>query len=390
LPGIFTDRNKLSPRYLPPSLPHREGQIHSLESVFNDSLDKITETYLRTVQVVGGVGVGKTSTVLRFAAIFQERAKAKNIDLTHTYINLKLQNSGRVVLYRHLLEQSAPEIRATSLSADEMLFQLVKYLTSQQKYLLLTLDEIEYYVRHTKERIVYDLTRINELAPQKPCGIIGLIFISRDKSYHTLLDQSELSSLGQTTIEFQPYTAKQIRDILEERVSEAFRRGAVSDDVIEYISDIAARPPVNSDIRYALDLLLQSGNYAHETGSIRVLSEHVRRIHGEVYHRVSSEELLDLPDDEKMVLLGLARALRNRKTPYVPFGEVQECSDLVAEEYGTRIRGVDRILQDLADRGIAQVKSLTQIGIADVPVNQLAEYLKLLTERVKTDVKDNE
>jgi hypothetical protein len=91
-----------------------------------------------------------------------------------------------------------------------------------------------------------------------------------------------------------------------------------------------------------------------------------------------------------MVLLGLARALRNRKTSYVPFNEVQECSDLVAEENGLRIRGVDRILQDLADRGIAQIKSLTQIGIADVPVDQLADYLKLLTERVKRDVKNNE
>jgi len=389
LPSIFTDKNKLSPRYLPSSLPHREEQIRSLENIFNDSLDKIAETYLRTVQVVGGVGVGKTSTVLRFAAVFQEKARAKNIDLINAYINLKLQNSGRVVLYRHLLEQSAPEIRATSLSAEEMLFQLVKYLISQQKYLLLTLDEIEYYVRHTKERIVYDLTRINELAPQKPCGVIGLIFISRDKSYHALLDQSELSSLGRTTVELRPYTATQIKDILEERVSEAFRRGAVSDDVLEYISDIASQPPVNSDIRYALDLLLQAGNYAHEKGSDRILPEHVRRIHGEIYHQLSSEDLLELPDDEKMVLLGLARALRNRKTPYVPFNEVQECSDLVAEEHGTRIRGVDRILQDLADRGIAQVKSLTQIGIADVPVNQLAEYLKLLTERVKTDVKDN-
>jgi cell division control protein 6 len=390
LPNIFTDRNKLSPRYLPPLLPHREGQIRSLESIFDDSLDRIAETYLRTVQIIGGVGVGKTSTVLRFASVFKEKARAKKIDLTHTYINLKLQNSGRVVLYRHLLEQSAPEIRATSLSADEMLYQLVKYLTSQEKYLLLTLDEIEYYIRHTKERIVYDLTRINELVPQKPCGVIGLIFISRDKSYQTLLDQSELSSLGRATIEFQPYTAQQIRDILEERVSEAFHRGAVSDDVLEYISDIASQPPVNSDIRYALDLLLQSGNYADEKGSERILPEHVRRIHGEFYHQLSSEDILELPDDEKMVLLGLARALRNRKTSYVPFNEVQECSDLVAEENGLRIRGVDRILQDLADRGIAQIKSLTQIGIADVPVDQLADYLKLLTERVKTDVKNKE
>ncbi|MCJ7771059.1 hypothetical protein MUP37_05735, partial [Candidatus Bathyarchaeota archaeon] len=84
LPNIFTDRNKLSPRYLPPLLPHRDGQIRSLESMFDDSLDRIAETYLRTVQIIGGVGVGKTSTVLRFASVFKEKARAKKIDLTHT------------------------------------------------------------------------------------------------------------------------------------------------------------------------------------------------------------------------------------------------------------------------------------------------------------------
>lgn len=387
LPSIFKDRNKLSPRYLPTTLPHREEQLNALSHLFEDVLDKISETYLRTVQIIGGIGVGKTSTAIRFGVNFQEKAHTRKIDLAHVYINLKLQSSGRVVLYRHLLEQAAPEIRATSLSADEMLYQLVKYLTSRGKYLLLTLDEIEYYIRHTKEHIIYDLTRINELAPEKPCGIIGLILISRDNSFHNLLDPSELSSLGRTIIEFPQYSANHIQDILDARVSEAFRRGAVSEEIVEYIADVTSRPPVNSDIRYALDLLQHAGNLAEEQGVDKILPEYVRRVHGEIYHQISSEDVLELPDDERLVLLGLARALRNREAPYVTFNEVQECSDLVAEEYGTRIRGVDRLLQDLGDRGIVQVKSLTQIGIMDMPTQGLIEYLKSIMERAETDLK---
>lgn len=268
-----------------------------------------------------------------------------------------------------------------------MLYQLTKYLTSRKKYLLLTLDEIEYYIRHTKERIIYDLTRINELSPEKPCGIIGIILISRDKSFHSLLDASELSSLGLTTIGFPQYTAKQVQDILEGRVSEAFSKGAVSEEVLEYIADVAARPPVNSDIRYALDLLLHAGNLAEVQGGDKVLPEHVRKVHGEIYHQVSSEDILELPDDERLVLLAVARALRNRKISYVTFSEIQEGSELVAEEYGTRIRSVDRLLQDLCDRGIIQIKSLMQIGIADMPTEGLVKHLNSLMEGVETGFK---
>jgi cell division control protein 6 len=387
LPGIFKDRNKLSPRYIPSFLPHREEQLRALATHFEDVLESISETYLRTVQIIGGVGAGKTSTTIRFGQDFQTKARTRKIDLTYVYINLKLQSSGRVVLYRHLLEKGAPEIHATSLSADEMLYQLTKYLTSRKKYLLLTLDEIEYYIRHTKERIIYDLTRINELSPEKPCGIIGIILISRDKSFHSLLDASELSSLGLTTIGFPQYTAKQVQDILEGRVSEAFSKGAVSEEVLEYIADVAARPPVNSDIRYALDLLLHAGNLAEVQGGDKVLPEHVRKVHGEIYHQVSSEDILELPDDERLVLLAVARALRNRKISYVTFSEIQEGSELVAEEYGTRIRSVDRLLQDLCDRGIIQIKSLMQIGIADMPTEGLVKHLNSLMEGVETGFK---
>ena len=382
--SIFKDRNRLSPRYIPPLLPHREEQLQALRGIFEDSLDRIAECYLRTVQVFGGVGVGKTSTVLRFGGRFQEMAQAKRIDLRHVYINLKLQNSGRVILYRHLLERAAPEIKATSLSADEMLYQLVKYLKSRKKYLLLTLDEIEYYVRHTKERIVYDLTRINELAPEGPCGVIGLVLVSRDSSFHSLLDPSELSTLGRTIIELPQYSMSQVRDILNARLEEAFQKGVVSDDILEYVADITARPPVNSDVRYALDLLLYAGNLAERQGVGRILPDHVRHVHSAIHHQVTSDDIVKLPHEEKLVLLAVARALRSRKTPYATFGEIQENYELVAEEHEMKLRSIDRLLQDLGDRGIIQVESLTRIGIGDMPIEMLMRQLDDVLGRPET------
>lgn len=384
--SIFKDRNRLSPRYIPPLLPHREEQLQALMGVFEDSLERIAECYLRTVQVLGGVGVGKTSTVLRFGVRFQEMAQARRIDLRHVYVNLKLQNSGRVILYRHLLERAAPEIKATSLSADEMLYQLVKYLKSREKYLLLTLDEVEYYIRHTKERIVYDLTRMNELAPEGPCGVIGLVLVSRNSSFHSLLDPSELSTLGRTTIEFPQYSMRQIRDILGARLEEAFQKGVVSEDILEYIADVTARPPVNSDIRYALDLLLYAGNLAERQGISKILPEHVRHVHSATHHQITSDDIVELPNEEKFVLLAVARALRSRKTPYVTFGEIQESYELVVEEYEMKLRSIDHILQDLGDRGIIQVESLTRIGIGDMPIEMLIRQLNDALGRPETDV----
>jgi cell division control protein 6 len=334
--------------------------------------------------VFGGVGAGKTSTVLRFGERFQEMAQAKRIDLRHVYVNLKLQNSGRVILYRHLLERAAPEIKATSLSADEMLYQLVKYLKSRGKYLLLTLDEVEYYVRHTKERILYDLTRMNELAPEGPCGVIGLVLVSRNSSFYSLLDPSELSTLGRTTIEFPQYSMRQVRDILDARLKEAFQKGVVSEDILEYVADVTARPPVNSDVRYALDLLLYAGSLAERQGINKILPEHVRHVHSAIHHQITSDDIAELPHEEKLVLLAVARALRSRKTPYVTFSEIQESYDLVVEEYEMNLRSIDHLLQDLSDRGIIQVESLTRIGIGDMPIEMLIRQLNDVLGRPET------
>jgi len=383
--SVFKDKNRLSPRYIPRVLPHREKQINLLNSFFEDALEKMPNVYLRPVQLIGGVGAGKTCTTIRFAESFEERARKRGIDLKHIYVNLKLQGGSRVILYRYLTECVAPEIYSASLSAEEMLWRLVKYLQNENRYLLISLDEIDYFLKHTKDHVIYDLTRIGELSPGAPCGIIGLIFTARSMKFHEHLEKAELSTLGRNYVEFPPYTSEQISDILEKRVEEAFQPGAVSSEVLEYISDVTVASPVCGDVRYALDLLLYSGNLADNYSDREVSPEHVRRVHGEVHHIITTEDILNLPEKEKVVLLGIARSLRVRKSPYISLKNIRESTAEVCEEYNVkRIADLEGFVQDLHDRGVIEIKSLKKIGISGVTAKELSEYLNNLIERIKS------
>jgi len=386
---IFKDREKLTPRYIPPTLPHREGEIRLLRGFFKDSLSAPSETHLKTVQIIGEVGSGKTAVTRLFGDRFEEEASKARIDLRHVYVNLKLHGRSRVILYRYLVQQAAPEVYSTSLSAEELLYELVRYLMSKRRFILLTMDEIDYFIKHAREPdVIYDLTRLEEVAePGTPCNVFGVIFTARSKDFHRDLDQAALSTLGRLPIEFKPYTASQILDILEMRVEEAFKPGAVSSEVIEYVADLTASKPINGDLRYALDLLLYSGNLAENEGCERVTAEHIRRVLNITHPSVTDEDVVSLPEQEKIVLLGVARALKLSGGPYTSLKDVRAATAMVCEEHKLKplsADDVDDAVEDLYIRGIVDIKSLGAIGLSGVPAEALSRFLDALVQRLES------
>jgi len=156
--SIFKNMEKLSPRYVPKVLQHREDQAKFLSSLYVSTLDNIEKRYLQASQLVGPVGTGKTSTAIRFGEMLEEKASERKIKLKHVYLNGKMEGASRYTLYRSLLADVAPKISTSSLSPEEMLRQLVKYLREEDRYLLITMDEIGYFCKHGKEQLVYNLT----------------------------------------------------------------------------------------------------------------------------------------------------------------------------------------------------------------------------------------
>src|SRR5919197_48782 len=200
--SIFRDRSKLSPRYIPDELPHREKQIEQLQHAFKESYSKPDKFPLTVLQIFDPAVIGKTSTILKFSKLLEEEFLRNKLKIKTAYINLKLQGGNKYTIYRLLLERIAPELPAQGLSAEEMLRYLLHYLYENKTYVLIILDEIDYLIKVTKGNgIVYDLTRLNEFDPDKPCNVKGVIFIARSTEFYNKLDSAELSSLGRVTID---------------------------------------------------------------------------------------------------------------------------------------------------------------------------------------------
>jgi Cdc6-like AAA superfamily ATPase len=134
-----------------------------------------------------------------------------------------------------------------------MLRLLIEYLREERRYLLISVDDIDYFCKRSKEHLVYDLTRLNEFHPGEPCPVVGVVFTAKDLTFHKRLEPCEVSTLGRCIIEYRRYTAEQIKDILEQRVAEAFQPDAVSEEVLEFLADITAED-FDGDMRVALDL----------------------------------------------------------------------------------------------------------------------------------------
>ena len=373
---IFKDRKKLSPRYIPKEIPHREKQIDLLIRTFLDIKEDPDKFPLTILQIIGPAGIGKTSTVIKFSNILENEIRKSKIYIKIVYINLKLQGGNKYAIYKYLLSCIAPELPAQGLSAEEMLRQMLDYLIINNVYSIVILDEIDYLIKIAKEiGIIYDLTRLNEFDPSKKCNVKGVIFIARSTEFYEKLDEAELSSMGRAYIEFPNYTIEQISDILIRRSRDTFQDNVIGTDIIDWIAKIVVSPVVNGDIRYALDLLSYAGNLAESEGTERVLIDHVKKINKQIYNGITDDDIKELSNIQIIVLLGLIKGLKIKNRDYVDLKEIRMQSLEISEKYKIRKLDVEDILDDFATRKIIKIISLKKISLTSSSIDNLEKIL---------------
>ena len=381
--AIFRDRSKLSPRFVPDELPHRQVQVDQIVHVFSEAADNPEAFPLTILQAIGTAGIGKTTTVIRSTRILEEKFAKNRLALKTAYINLKLQGGNKFAIYRFLLERIAPDLPSQGLSAEEMLRYLLRYLRDNKKYALIVMDEIDYLIKTSKDTsIVYDLTRLNEFEPDKPCNVKGVIFIARSTDFYSKLDAAELSTLGRVPMEFSHYTLEQVSDILASRSEQAFNPKAIGSDVIDKVAKITTSAEVKGDVRYALDLLLYAGNLAESQGTGRVTLDQVRKVHGQTHPSITTEELESLSKNHLLSLVAVVRALKSKKKQYVDLKDVRLHALEIAEQSGVKKLDVEDYLDDLKARQLIEMRSLKEIGVHGA---SLAELEPALRARVKQD-----
>ena len=174
---------------------------------------------------------------------------------------------------------------------------------------VVVLDEADQLL-HDKEasKLFYDLLRVVEYGK----GRFGLIFISNLSNFVSLLDDRVKSSLSEQSITFEPYSPKQLKEILNQRAEYAFHSNALDSEAINVAAAHAAK--LGGDARIAIECLLRAGREAEKENSEKLEVKHLRKIFSEVdsralqkaisYLSIAEREILELVPANKAIASG--------------------------------------------------------------------------------------
>ncbi|MCD6399415.1 AAA family ATPase [candidate division WOR-3 bacterium] len=292
--SIFRDERFLYPEYIPERLPFRDAQISEIAHALKPALRGGKP---QNMFICGKSGTGKTVTakyVLR--ELEAHTSKAKGI-----YINCFEFNTRNAILNKLCISLGQPVPRR-GIATDEVYAELLNALKRTKIVPIVVLDEVDQLVNNkSASLLLYDLLRIAETQ----YAYIGIIMISNLCELIAMLDSRVRSSLAGATIEFNPYTPQQLKQILRERAKNAFFEDSYEEDVINLAAAYAAKH--NGDARIAIESLLIAGRLAEQDIAKRLTVAHLRKAFEQISPRPLQKAAPYLDEHEKCLLTILCK-----------------------------------------------------------------------------------
>ena len=314
--SVFVDSNKISPHYIPSELPYRETELKNIIQILAPALSGKKPG---NIFLYGKTGLGKTAISRQVVEKLLEYAKKYNSKIDSTYTNCHIHNTQYRVLINTLNKKGFKDL--TGYASSHLYEKLLSYVDSDGKTLIIILDEID-KVKDINE-LIYLLTRSNDELEK---GHISLIGISNNVMFKEKLDPRSKSTLCEKEMVFAPYNAKQIQEILNQRVTMGFKENAVNKSAINLIAALAASE--NGDIRYSLNLLLKGGELADNANNDKVTDEHINQARKIVEEDIVLSLIDTLPEYQQLVLFTIAK-----------LAELGENKNLFGETIDTWISG---------------------------------------------------
>jgi len=330
--SVFKDETKLDINYVPYKLPHRDRELRLLNEFFSFLL-RTPEKMTQRVIITGTVGTGKTALSQRFGAHITREANKRGTNLRYIHVNCREYGGSLFLILHHVVSSFHPNFPRRGYSAEELLSILLRILDDEKTHVVLTLDEFESLVERKGSEAVYKLTRLQEIRLNKPQRI-SLICILRNLEVIEQLDASARSTLQSNVIYLERYSKQQLMDILNDRVSLAFKPLTVPEDTVNLTAELAFSESGNA--RFGIELLWRAGKYADAEDLDTVTSECVRKAVSSIYSVIRKSDLASLKEHEKLFLLGIARFFRESEKAYVSLTEAEQTYAVICEQFNVQ------------------------------------------------------
>ncbi len=290
--SIFKDVTVLSPHFVPKDLPFRERHISEIMTVLSPAL-KCQKP--RNLIIYGKTGTGKTCCIKKIMEEFEGYRKDKGSSMQ--YVNCRIYNSRYRILQR-ILRDYVPELDKSGFGLPFLYEKLIE-LASTGVQMVIVLDEVD-MVKDLDE-LVYTLTRSNDEIKKGGVSIVG---ISNKLSFKDALDPRSRSSLYETEMIFEPYTAEQLQKILLQRVDAGFEKNVVEPAAVNLAAAITSQE--SGDARFALKLLNKAGDVAEQEGRMKLTDHDVESARKMVELDLTMETVNTLPEMHQIVLYAIA------------------------------------------------------------------------------------
>jgi cell division control protein 6 len=367
---LFKDREVLRHDYLPEKLPHREDQIRLLGATVAPVLK---DAQCSNIFIYGNTGTGKTAVTKYVLSHLEAKAKEYGAPVKFSYVNCRMTDSEYRV-FANLSQSVGMSVPFTGLSVGEVFDRFRTGLDASRTIFIVVLDEVDALIKSRGDRLLYELTRINETLNKSKVSIIG---ISNDLRLKEFLDPRVFSSLSEEELVFRPYDASELHNILLERSKLSFHEGALSEAALNVCSALAAAE--HGDARRALDLLRVAGEVAERQGAKMITEEHVREAEKHIEHNRVVEAIKNLTMHSKLVLLSVYRLNKSSATT----GEIYDVYNELCGELGAGL---------LTQRRLGTlVNELDAMGILNAKVVSMGRYgrtKKIRLEISRTSIKD--
>lgn len=350
--AIFKNREVLRHDFVPSRLPHREGELSMVAEILAPTL---VGTRGSNALVYGKTGTGKTASVKYVLTRLEEKCKSLGSSFTGIYVNCRLAGTEYRVLSQICILHTVLT-PFTGLATAELFQRLIESMRSKGSRSIVVLDEVDALVKGFGDRLLYELTRINEFLGAARLTLVG---ISNDLSFKEYLDPRVLSSLSEEEVVFKPYTAPELRDILSERAKEGFVEDAVSPSAIDLCAALGAAE--HGDARRALDLLRVAGEIAERTERKTVDEECVRIAWKKIEEDRLYQVVKSLPLHSRLVLLGTIQAVS--KSGNITSGECYTSYSVLCQYGGIEPlthRRVSTLVNELEEAGILICRIMNQ------------------------------
>jgi len=357
---IFRNKALVKVSYIPESLGdvvNRETMIRNLATCLMDVRENMAPA---NIIIYGKPGTGKTLITRLVLKDLKEVANENDINITLLYVSCetaKTENGIVGAINSQLYTALYGELKLSvdnSLSRNNAKF--VNYFNDLDGILIIVLDEID---KIKDPNIINGLMRtISTKNNQPPC----LVLITNDVNFKESLKAHTKSVMAENEIQFTPYDAEQLNDILAARVKKAFYPDVLDDVVVPLCSAFAAQE--HGDARKAINLLCKAGEVAESKGKDRIGELEVREANELIDLDMVSEVVRTLPTQSKVLLYSIILLKsREREGKFLTSGEVysvysQICNFLSVDTLSQR--RITDLLSELDILGIIDSKVISK------------------------------